>query len=947
MADISKIKLPNGQRYNIKDAEARTDIATVKAVSGSVVYFNDGADNFPLRKLVAQIEPNQSDLSGHNSVVISRANKNLVNISNFTVSSRTLKNIMTVGAGTYTLGLTIHCMRGMGLLMVCDTYETPISDTEILPEGATIRVSITFTVTEQTEVCLLCDSFDRIFTHTISDIQLEYGSEMTEYKAYSAPTTYTTALPETVYGGELDVLNGSGKSTKALYTFTGTESWTYSQGYQAWHVLLTGSSPKINTVPLVSNNVVMHIINNYDGISIRVYLRENPSITEETDMNALFSSGVKMIYELESAVSFTTSATEIRPLLNGNVFYADTGNIELEYRPNSKIVNAIVEIHESMPPSVSELSDTNITSPTNGQLFGYNGTSGKWENVLPVVTAVDSELSITSANPLENRVVTMALFSKANASDVYTKTQVDNALANKADTATTYTKSETDTLLGAKADANNTYTKTEVDTALQSKADANNVYSKSEVYTKSETNTALASKANSSSVYTKNEVYNKTETYNKAEIDSKTDITKSFSATPIATLKDAAENVPMKSLVVDIVPKQASGTPTPDNPLPISGSTEINVVQTGINICKNDFEQGTINGNTGADVTSTTTNRSGYQAIKPEAEYYCVSGYNVYAFFYDENKTYIGYHGSTLKNKSFIPQNLGNSLERGGSFANARFIRFRYDNGTFENDFSVNYPSTETTYHAPVTSTTHTITLPSTIYGGEVDVVSGSGTETQVILELDGSSDEYWSAYFSRNGFYINIPDMKTSNGEIGYSCNYLNVTSDWEKNLGIRYGANNKFIYCLHITDNLQDVTDVATWRTYLSNNPLVLTYPLATPTPITTTPIQIKTQGGTESIFADCGDVEGEYYTEQADDIVDLHNAIDAEKETVLAGTLTAGQTSITLSDASITSSSFIQVFADNGNVNYTTISATTGSVTIGFLAQASDMTVTVRVS
>lgn len=64
-------------------------------------------------------------------------------------------------------------------------------------------------------------------------------------------------------------------------------------------------------------------------------------------------------------------------------------------------------------------------------------------------------------------------------------------------------------------------------------------------------------------------------------------------------------------------------------------------------------------------------------------------------------------------------------------------------------------------------------------------------------------------------------------------------------------------------------------------------------------------------------------------------------------VSGTLTAGQTSITLSDASITASSFIQVFAGNGNINYTSISSTEGSVTIGFLAQASDMTVTVRVS
>lgn len=63
-------------------------------------------------------------------------------------------------------------------------------------------------------------------------------------------------------------------------------------------------------------------------------------------------------------------------------------------------------------------------------------------------------------------------------------------------------------------------------------------------------------------------------------------------------------------------------------------------------------------------------------------------------------------------------------------------------------------------------------------------------------------------------------------------------------------------------------------------------------------------------------------------------------------LSGTLTAGSTSITLSDASITTSSHIEVWADNGNANYTSITTTTGSVTITFLAQASNMTVEVRV-
>lgn len=65
-----------------------------------------------------------------------------------------------------------------------------------------------------------------------------------------------------------------------------------------------------------------------------------------------------------------------------------------------------------------------------------------------------------------------------------------------------------------------------------------------------------------------------------------------------------------------------------------------------------------------------------------------------------------------------------------------------------------------------------------------------------------------------------------------------------------------------------------------------------------------------------------------------------------TEVSGTLTAGQTSITLSDASITANSTIDVYTD-ADVEYNSISVSTGSVTITFDAQASNMGVKVRVS
>ena len=64
-------------------------------------------------------------------------------------------------------------------------------------------------------------------------------------------------------------------------------------------------------------------------------------------------------------------------------------------------------------------------------------------------------------------------------------------------------------------------------------------------------------------------------------------------------------------------------------------------------------------------------------------------------------------------------------------------------------------------------------------------------------------------------------------------------------------------------------------------------------------------------------------------------------------IIGTLTAGSTSITLSDNVITTTSTIDVYTDTFGVNPTNVVVATGSVTLTFEAQQSDLGVKVRVS
>lgn len=59
MADISKVKLPNGNSYNVKDASAISDISW--ATDGLTLTFRDGATKvLPVIKQSAT-EPTQTD----------------------------------------------------------------------------------------------------------------------------------------------------------------------------------------------------------------------------------------------------------------------------------------------------------------------------------------------------------------------------------------------------------------------------------------------------------------------------------------------------------------------------------------------------------------------------------------------------------------------------------------------------------------------------------------------------------------------------------------------------------------------------------------------------------------------------------------------------------------------------------------------------------------------
>ena len=102
------------------------------------------------------------------------------------------------------------------------------------------------------------------------------------------------------------------------------------------------------------------------------------------------------------------------------------GNLsDLETTDKSSIVDAINEARGTGGGggSLSTLSDVQLTNLSNGQAITYDSATQKWKNVTiggGGSVTIDSEISGTSTNPVQNRVIKGALDEKANTSDLAT-----------------------------------------------------------------------------------------------------------------------------------------------------------------------------------------------------------------------------------------------------------------------------------------------------------------------------------------------------------------------------------------------------------------------------------------------------------------------------------------------------------------------------------------------
>lgn len=159
-----------------------------------------------------------------------------------------------------------------------------------------------------------------------------------------------------------------------------------------------------------------------------------------------------------------------------NFYNTSTGGTVLGY------VDATDFIKDGM---VSNVEIKEVTGKGTCLVITFNSDSGKQAIEIPISQIFDASNYYTKSE------VDAELAKKANTATTYTKSEVDTALAAKANTATTYSKTETDNKI-----ADYTYDKDTIDQKIEDSGtfDPTLYYKKSETYSKTEVNTELAKK---------------------------------------------------------------------------------------------------------------------------------------------------------------------------------------------------------------------------------------------------------------------------------------------------------------------------------------------------------------------------------------------------------------------------------------------------------------------
>ena len=251
--------------------------------------------------------------------------------------------------------------------------------------------------------------------------------------------------------------------------------------------------------------------------------------------------------------------------------------------------------------------------------------------------------------------------------------------------------------------------------------------------------------------------------------------------------------------------------------------------------------------------------------------------YNVRATFFSAAGEYLSNIGLTPDTVFNVPDN-----------AHQMFIHSN-GYGLIGNNapwYEISVGTTPPTTYAPYTGQTTTLTLPRTIYGGEVNAVTGAGQETWKLITLDGTENWYQENSATKNyACNIKLP----ANPLTECFCNIL----PWK--LYSYASAGNEGYFAFESSGQRVHFCTTETWETvddwkaylaaqYAAGTPVQIAYKLATPVPFAATGGgTIKALSGTNTVLTDADKATVKGYEDLPHAINEMRQAVVAAAEGV----------------------------------------------------------------
>lgn len=192
--------------------------------------------------------------------------------------------------------------------------------------------------------------------------------------------------------------------------------------------------------------------------------------------------------------------------------------------------------------------------------------------------------------------------------------------------------------------------------------------------------------------------------------------------------------------------------------------------------------------------------------------------------------------------------------------------------------------STATTTYTPYIGQTNTLTLPETVYGGEVDAVTGDGQETWKILTLDGT--ERWmdngSVPSTKQQQWALYGILEPYSAVLGISSHFDNQKKINEYPFNFVRLASTSVV--LHVASDGPFAT-VNDLKSYLAaqkaaGTPVQIAYKLSEPVPFTATGAQpIPALAGTNTVLTDADSATVTGRVDPIKRITDLEDAVASQ--------------------------------------------------------------------